>query len=52
MDGEIAVLSNGGGLAMATVDLVSLQGGTASCFVELEDASFNDQVQELAILLS
>lgn len=42
MTGDIAVLSNGAGLAMATVDLVTLQGGNASCFVELEDASFND----------
>jgi len=52
MAGNIAVLSNGGGLAMATTDLISLQGGSASCFAEIEDASFNDQVQELAVLLS
>ena len=42
MAGDIAVLSNGGGLAMATVDLVAKQGGSASSFVEIDDASFND----------
>ena len=42
MIGDIAVLSNGAGLGMATVDLIHSEGGTASCFADIEDVLFND----------
>lgn len=35
LGGDIAVLANGAGMAMATLDLLGLLGGRASCFLDL-----------------
>jgi succinyl-CoA synthetase beta subunit len=50
LDGEIAIVSSGAGLAMATLDLVAAMGGRARCVVDLGGAVFRgEQAMRLAL---
>jgi succinyl-CoA synthetase beta subunit len=42
LDGDIAIITSGAGLGMATVDLVTALGGRARCFVDLGGAVFRE----------
>ncbi|XP_064087279.1 succinate--CoA ligase [GDP-forming] subunit beta, mitochondrial-like [Macrobrachium nipponense] len=46
MDGSIGCLVNGAGLAMATMDIIKLHGGSPANFLDLGGGVNEDQVQE------
>ncbi len=51
MNGSIGCLVNGAGLAMATMDLVTLVGGSPANFLDVGGAASEDQVAEALHLL-
>ncbi|MFW6055720.1 MAG: ADP-forming succinate--CoA ligase subunit beta [Chloroflexota bacterium] len=51
MDGSIGCLVNGAGLAMATMDLVTLMGGSPANFLDVGGAASEDQIAEALHLL-
>ena len=51
MNGSIGCLVNGAGLAMATMDLVTLMGGSPANFLDVGGAASEDQVAEALRLL-
>jgi succinyl-CoA synthetase beta subunit len=46
MDGDIACMVNGAGLAMATMDLIKLHGGTPANFLDVGGTATADRVAE------
>src|SRR3954462_3602343 len=53
LDGDIACLVNGAGLAMATMDIIKFHGGSPANFLDVGGSATGDQVIEaLKILLS
>ncbi len=45
LDGDIAVVGNGAGLVLSTLDLVSDAGGKPACFLDLGGGSQRDRVE-------
>jgi succinyl-CoA synthetase beta subunit len=45
LDGEIAVVGNGAGLVLSTLDLVADAGGRAACFLDLGGGAQRDRVE-------
>jgi succinyl-CoA synthetase beta subunit len=45
LDGDIAVVGNGAGLVLSTLDLVSDAGGSPACFLDLGGGSQQDRVE-------
>jgi len=45
LDGEIAVVGNGAGLVLSTLDLVTDAGGGPACFLDLGGGSQQDRVE-------
>jgi succinyl-CoA synthetase beta subunit len=45
LDGDIAVVGNGAGLVLSTLDLVSDAGGRPACFLDLGGGSQQDRVE-------
>ncbi|MDA4123449.1 MAG: acetate--CoA ligase family protein [Thaumarchaeota archaeon] len=45
LDGDIAVVGNGAGLVLSTLDLVSDAGGKPACFLDLGGGSQQDRVE-------
>ncbi len=52
LDGNIACLVNGAGLAMATMDAIKLVGGTPANFLDMGGGATKDQVTEAFKLLN
>jgi len=52
LDGNIACLVNGAGLAMATMDIISLHGGTPANFLDVGGGASEKQVMEAFKLLT
>merc|ERR1712157_472441 len=46
LDGEIGCMVNGAGLAMATMDIIKLHGGTPANFLDVGGGATADQVKE------
>lgn len=44
MPGNIAIVSNGAALAMATIDRLSALGGESSGFVDIGGKTFHEQI--------
>lgn len=44
LDGEIGCMVNGAGLAMATMDIIKLHGGTPANFLDVGGNASEDQV--------
>ena len=42
MDGDIAVISNGGSLGLATMDTLNSVGGSVSCQVDIGGQTFHE----------
>jgi succinyl-CoA synthetase beta subunit len=45
LDGDVAVVGNGAGLVLSTLDLVADAGGRAACFLDLGGGSQRDRVE-------
>ncbi len=45
LDGNVAVLGNGAGLVLSTLDMVSDAGGRAACFLDLGGGAQRDRVE-------
>jgi len=53
LDGQIAIMANGAGLAMATMDLLHLYGEKPACFLDLGGGVSSERVrQALSVVLS
>jgi succinyl-CoA synthetase beta subunit len=52
LDGDVAVVGNGAGLVLATLDMVSSRGFTAACFLDLGGGASLDRVKAALQLLS
>jgi len=52
MDGNIACLVNGAGLAMATMDIIQLHGGSPANFLDVGGTVTEDQVKEAFKIVS
>lgn len=52
LDGDVAILANGAGLTMATVDVVSHYGGRAANFLEIGGDSYTKATPALELVLS
>jgi len=53
LDGEVGCMVNGAGLAMATMDIIKLKGGTAANFLDVGGGASDEQVIDaLTIMLS
>jgi len=52
LDGNIACMVNGAGLAMATMDIVQLYGGTPANFLDVGGGAQEDQVKEAFKILT
>lgn len=52
LDGNIGCLVNGAGLAMATMDIISLHGGTPANFLDVGGGASEKQVMEAFRLLT
>jgi len=48
LDGEIGCMVNGAGLAMATMDIIKLHGGTPANFLDVGGNASEEQVATLA----
>ncbi len=46
LDGEIAVVANGAGLTMATMDMVAYFGGKPACFLDVGGGATRERVKE------
>lgn len=49
--GNIGIISNGAGLAMATCDLVTQNGGKPANFVDLTGSVIHEQIHEVCMIL-
>ena len=52
LDGDIACIVNGGGLAMATVDGIRLAGGRAASFIDIGGGATPDRVAKAVHLVA
>lgn len=52
LDGNIAVVGNGAGLVMSTLDMLSDNGGKPACFLDVGGGATEDSVYEALILIS
>jgi succinyl-CoA synthetase beta subunit len=52
LDGNIAVVGNGAGLVMSTLDMLSDNGGKPACFLDVGGGATTDTVYEALTLLS
>jgi len=52
LDGNIAVVGNGAGLVMSTLDMLSDNGGKAACFLDVGGGATTESVYEALILIS
>ncbi len=53
LDGDVAVIANGAGLTMATMDMVAEFGGKPACFLDIGGGANRDRVREaLKIVLT
>merc|ERR1712188_197344 len=52
LDGEIGCMGNGAGLAMATMDIIKLHGGTPANFLDVGGGATADQVTEAFKLIT
>ena len=52
LDGNIAVVGNGAGLVMSTLDMLSDNGGKAACFLDVGGGATHESVQEALTLIS
>lgn len=46
LDGEIGCMVNGAGLAMATMDIIKLHGGTPANFLDVGGSASEEQVHD------
>ena len=46
LDGDIGCMVNGAGLAMATMDIINLHGGSPANFLDVGGGATADQVKE------
>lgn len=51
LDGEIGCMVNGAGLAMATMDIIKLHGGTPANFLDVGGNASEDQVRNISIYI-
>lgn len=52
LDGNIAVVGNGAGLVMSTLDMLSDNGGKAACFLDVGGGATTESVYEALTLVS
>ncbi len=52
LDGDIAVIGNGAGLVMSTLDMLSDQGGRAACFLDVGGTATTETVYTALTLIS
>ncbi len=52
LDGNIAVVGNGAGLVMSTLDMLSDNGGKPACFLDVGGGATHESVQEALTLIS
>ena len=52
LDGDIAVVGNGAGLVMSTLDMLSDNGGKPACFLDVGGGATTDSVYEALTLIS
>jgi len=52
LDGDIAVVGNGAGLVMSTLDMLSDNGGKPACFLDVGGGATTESVYEALTLLS
>merc|ERR1711991_963495 len=52
MDGNIACMVNGAGLAMATMDIIKLHGGTPANFLDVGGSAEKQQIVEAFKILT
>jgi len=52
LDGNIAVVGNGAGLVMSTLDMLSDNGGKAACFLDVGGGATTESVHEALTLIS
>ena len=52
LDGNIAVVGNGAGLVMSTLDMLSDSGGKPACFLDVGGGATHDSVYEALTLIS
>ena len=52
LDGDIAVVGNGAGLVMSTLDMLSDNGGKAACFLDVGGGATPESVYEALTLIS
>ncbi len=52
LDGNIAVIGNGAGLVMSTLDMLSDQGGKSACFLDVGGRATTDSVLSALTLIS
>lgn len=51
LDGEIGCMVNGAGLAMATMDIIKLHGGTPANFLDVGGNASESQVMRILLLM-
>ena len=49
--GDIGIMSNGAGLCMATMDLITQYGGKPANFLDLGGSVIHEQIHEMALVL-
>lgn len=52
LDGNVAVVGNGAGLVMSTLDMLSDNGGRAACFLDVGGGATTESVHEALSLIS
>jgi len=52
LDGNIAVIGNGAGLVMSTLDMLTDNGGKAACFLDVGGTATEESVYEALTLIS
>ncbi len=52
LDGDIAVVGNGAGLVMSTLDMLSDNGGKPACFLDVGGGATEESVYEALVLIS
>ena len=52
LDGNIAVVGNGAGLVMSTLDMLSDNGGKPACFLDVGGGATTESVYEALTLIS
>ena len=52
LDGNIAVIGNGAGLVMSTLDMLSDSGGRPACFLDVGGAATTESIYEALTLIS